>query len=93
VTTRHAPINRTGYPPARRASGWEGIHTDTVPSDPSAARNAEGARLPTGPRSCLVGSSPIRGSYADRKGETAMPEVTASAPGRTTTTHRVMAAA
>jgi hypothetical protein len=54
VTTRHAPINRTGYAAPRRASGWEGIHTDTVPSDPSAARNAEGARLPTGPRSCFV---------------------------------------
>jgi hypothetical protein len=45
VTTRHAPaapINRTGYASTRRASGWEGNHTDTVASGPSASENADG---------------------------------------------------
>lgn len=42
MPARHAPINRTGYAEPRRVTGWEGIHTDTVASGPSASENADG---------------------------------------------------
>jgi hypothetical protein len=44
--------DRTTEPTALRVTLSTGAATGTVPVGPSVLRNAEGARLPTGPRSC-----------------------------------------
>jgi hypothetical protein len=80
------PTDRTTEPTALRVTLSTGAATGTVPSGPSVLRNAEGARLPTGPLFLLGGSPPVRGSYARRKAATAVPHDTSARPARTTAT-------